>query len=343
MLHGHGGNIFRLSRELDTEVIDFSANANPFGPPPGFTEHLAERIPLVTHLPEPNADSLRKRLADRHGFSPENLSIGAGTTEFIHALPRVLQARTAHIPGRAAYADYSCSALAAGAQIIKEPGADIAFLSNPVNPTGRLRTRSELQELARQLNVKLFIIDESYLDLTLVGPAESVATPSLPEGFAVLRSFSKSHGVPGLRLGILIAEEQIISQVEAVKPPWTVSTLAQIGGHFFLNSSIDRWVESTARKALEESQWLQNEIARIPGLAPQPSACTFFLTRIENPDWNATSLTHQLSRKGFLVRDCTNFRGLGNNHIRISPRIHEENQKLLLALETAFTAKPASR
>ena len=96
----HGGEVFRLAAEAGIEpekIIDFSANINPLGLPPGVRKAMQESLKTLAHYPEIGAESLRRCVARRHHLSEENVVVGNGSTALIYLLARVLKPQKALI------------------------------------------------------------------------------------------------------------------------------------------------------------------------------------------------------------------------------------------------------
>src|SRR3989304_4745268 len=97
----HGGNIRKLALEADRspkELLDFSANINPLGPPDWFRPLISSRLSSIVHSPDPNSASLRASISSHYGVNEENVLVGNGSTEIIHSLPRALPVDRALIP-----------------------------------------------------------------------------------------------------------------------------------------------------------------------------------------------------------------------------------------------------
>ena len=351
MIRGHGGEVYSVASALGlrpTEVLDFSSNVNPFGPPPGFFEALQERIGELRLLPEPDAGGLRAALSEAWGLPPSCFLVGAGTTEWIYGIPRAAGRRLAAVV-LPTYADYRDAAVQAGlglkefgphlngeealAALLEAPQDGLVFLCNPNNPTGAFLPPERILEAARQRPDLLWVVDESYADF--VGPEEETSLlvlRPLPSNLLVLRSFSKIYGVPGLRLGYVGGAEEALRPLRALERPWPVDRLAEIGGAVLLR----------AREYRDEVRWrlrrlcagLLRGLRELPFLEPLPGEAHFVLFRL-SPPWDAPALTRALAREGILVRDCSNFPGLGPGFVRVSPRDEEANRLLLEALRRA--------
>jgi histidinol-phosphate/aromatic aminotransferase/cobyric acid decarboxylase-like protein len=119
MIFSHGGNLNKLAelagRHQD-EILDFSANINPLGPPKSLRSVLCRNIDQLSHYPDPDAAELTKKLAVQFNVAQERIVLGNGSTEILYALPRVLNRRRAMLPVPS-YIDYATASRHAGLTI----------------------------------------------------------------------------------------------------------------------------------------------------------------------------------------------------------------------------------
>ena len=211
MIYGHGGNIYEVARLFNcrpSEIIDMSSNINPLGPPPGLLQHLKNNLDTITRLPEVDACITVKQFGSFIGVDSNRLLAGNGTTQFIYAIPRILETRNALIIGPT-YSDYGDACRLQGIphtfhmaeesnefnpdidQIEKKLAkVDTVFICNPNNPTGALIPAEALGNLCRSQPQKNFIIDESYLDFVSNAENETMVNSEL-DNVMVLLSLSK--------------------------------------------------------------------------------------------------------------------------------------------------------
>ncbi len=347
MIIGHGGNIHLLARQLGCrpeDIIDMSSNMNPLGPPPGLMEHLSARLESIFALPEADADRMKTAAADWHRIRPAQVLGGNGTTQFIYNLPRALKTKNALIvaPTYADYAD-ACRMEAvawdylftrAEDDFMPEINAldetasayDTVFICNPNNPTGRLMPAGELKWICRKHAETRFIIDESYLPFVLNGDKESLVGMDL-ENVMILSSMSKIFRIPGLRVGFAIGPETVIQKLSAYAMPWSVNSLAQEAICYLLTQPdrVRRFIESARDFVAQEKKRFMTAFKDVPGIRFYPSETGFFLGELEN--MTAETVCTEMARHRFLIRDCSNFRGLSDRFIRISLKTAAENEK----------------
>ncbi len=361
MTEKHGGNITKLAAAAGRpagEILDFSANINPLGPPEWLRPLISSRVSSLVHYPDPDCTDLVRAFSERFGVAADEVLMGNGETELLYLLPRVLGKRRAVIPVPA-YADYAAAAGQAGLIVEQVPlreergfvpefaeieaalrGDEIVVLGRPNNPTGTLPDAGTLRKLALRRPETIFVIDEAFADFT---EAESLLARERPANLVVLRSLTKFYAIPGLRLGAAVAEREIIRRLRALAPPWSVNALAQAVGAAALGDT--EYAKESRRFVRERRAELSATIEAIPGLAVYPGEANFLLVRIDRGDIAAPGLAGRLIADGIAVRVCDNFAGLDGRFFRVAVRTAQENGRLCRALRKALgcAGKPAAR
>lgn len=350
MRNGHGGNVQALARHLGCPVetiIDMSSNLNPFGPPEGLLEHLQECVQEIVALPEVDALGMIRDFAGFYDLDPDRVLAGNGTTELIYALPQMLKTRKALILAPT-YADYANGCRLAGIEPVhfflkKTEGfrpdleklstavtaVDTVFFCNPNNPSGILTPKQEIEALVREHPKVRFVIDESYLPFVFGGEEQSLTRTELPNIIS-LNSMSKVFRIPGLRVGFLIATQEMVQTMVRYAQPWAVNTLAQSAVKYLMGrkTEIREFLERTRQVMQKERENFLEVVANWRQLRFFPSSTYFLLVSLENGSRSA-DLCQALGREKILVRDCANIRGLSDRFIRVSLKTPKENGNLL--------------
>lgn len=351
-INRHGGNLrelAQLSGRPAKDILDFSANINPLGPPEWMRTLISSQIDSLIHYPDPDCTELRKVIASRYQITPDEVLIGNGSTEILHLLPGALRLARAVIPVPS-YSDYAVACELAGLEIkkltlketdgfeIKLPdiesalkGKELVFIGQPNNPTGFLCRTDDILSLARKNPSTFFLIDEAFADF--VDGIDSFTKHRFPN-IIVLRSLTKFYAIPGLRLGFVIADRHIIGQLQKFLPPWSVNTLAQTVGKAVFDE--DDYARHTRELVRVQRQNLIQELRAISGLTIYPGKANFLLMRIDRSGVNAPILAQRLLQDGIAIRVCDNFEGLDSRFFRLAVRTEAENSRLCESIKIAL-------
>ena len=354
MIGGHGGNIRGLAEKLGcdpADIIDMSSNVNPLGPPPGLRDYLRENMDLINILPDADSGSAVRAFSRRCDLNSAQVLAGNGSTQFIYFLPLALESRRVLIVGPT-YADYADACTMHGTahdfvfaekerdfqpdvrQIADAAsGADTVFLCNPGNPTGALISFSALKELCESLPQTRFIIDESYLPFVKEETDHSMVHCGL-SNVIILSSMSKIFRIPGLRIGFLIADPDIIRKMNRYALPWSVNTLALHAVVWLMahQEIADRFVAESRDFLEAERKHFFHAMKDVSSVRLFPSCTSFVLAELKGA-YNSEEICAALAREKILIRNCANFRGLSDRFIRISLKTSAVNRMILEKLK----------
>ncbi len=327
-------------RETKTQVY-LHLGENPYTPTPHVLQSIYEAAQNANRYPDTNAIQLREALADYvgHGVSPHNILVGNGSDELID-----LAVVTFCIPGQkvltfepsffvyqfAAHRhDIYTQTVRRTATFALPPlshitqdersGVALTFVANPNNPTGTLSPREQLVRYINDLP-GILVIDECYYEFseeTLVDLIHKY------KNLIIFRSLSKSFGLSGLRLGYMVAHEELIQTLERFAMTFPVNALAQAAAIAALEDH--EIYQKRIYELIHRRNQLAHELTQL-GLQVFPSHTNFLLalfdTKIENP-------AQQLAQKGFLVSDQTANLGLKQSALRLAIGTEQENQRLI--------------
>ncbi|MEV4254738.1 histidinol-phosphate transaminase [Spirillospora sp. NPDC049652] len=293
-----------------------ASNETPLGASPHVARALAEAAAGAHHYPDPLAGELRAELARLHGADPDQILVGNGSDELIYLLAWAYLAHGGHaVCADPAYRMDEISSQVVNARLTKVPlrdwthdldamagvEADIAYVVNPHNPTGTVLPRTGVERFAAASRARLVVVDEAYIDFT-DDPDATTAMPLARDGrAAVLRTFSKVHGLAGLRVGYLVAAPEIIATLRSIRAPFSVSGLAQAAALAALRDHGHR--RAVREHAREQRDALTGLLTRA-GYEVIPSQANFVLVR--TPD--ERRMVERLAAHGVAVRPGT---GLG--------------------------------
>lgn len=321
----HGGKIRSFSKTGESEILDFSANLNPFPPQMSWKPDIS----LLSSYPDDRYNTLKSAIARLFQRKVEEISVGNGSVEVIRsfAYAQIRHGTIARIDPPT-FGEYAFSVRLAGGECTsKDPNAKVRFVCNPNNPTGELCQKNDLLVILDDAEKKgqILFIDEAFIELS--DPGQSLMDFVSPNLF-ILRSFTKSFSVPGLRFGFGCGDPDLIESMEMIRPPWTVNAFAED----FALHALDHYDElEKSRKQIEiERQWLSGMFSEI-GIEYLPSSTNFILLNIHR---NASEITGKMLKHNLLVRDCRSF-GLPQS-IRVAVRTRYENRQLVEALEACL-------
>ena len=338
----HGGDVYTNNVRLD-----FSANINPAGMPSAVTDALVKATQDCSAYPDPYCNALRETIARYEGVPCETVLCGNGAAELIYAFAYALPQEKPALVVSPTFCDYAAALAAAGIAaehyvLSENDGFRVTdallhfdftkygavFLCSPNNPTGFTVDAGIVRALA-QTGVRLFL-DLCFLDLT--DDPQKYDIPALLRNFpnvSVLRAFTKSFAMAGVRLGYLLcADKAFLSAMSKKTQCWNVSTLAQAAGVAALDCG--DWLRGSVKEIHRERERLAEGL-RALGVRVYPGEANFLLLYTE------TDLYTELLKRGVLIRDCSNYVGLRKGFYRIAVRTSEENAVLLAAVKEALT------
>ena len=329
------------------EVLDFSVSINPHKLPESIRSVIAQSA--LERYPDNDSHDLVEAIAQQYALSKENIMVVNGTSQaiFLIAAAFLSNTKASSLVATPAYREYSDAAQVYGAQCheiralaeeqftpnapsiihaLKTHRPQVFWIGSPNNPTGTLLSHNDavmIRDACVELGT-LMVIDEAY---RCFAPPEAQRRP-LISGALYLRSMTKDFSIPGLRLGWLHGDEQVIQHLRSFQPDWSVSAPAQDAGVACLAQLSE--FEATWEKTRGFTQELAQNLKRL-GYSPLPTAGNFQLLPIGQDD-DVKRLISHLKKSLIQVRDCASF-GL-EGFIRVGTRSQKDNQILLHALES---------
>jgi histidinol-phosphate/aromatic aminotransferase/cobyric acid decarboxylase-like protein len=330
------------------DLKDFTYLVNPFFPPEPLLQELRASLGVIAGS-YPSGREVLSIVASRvFACEPSEILVGNGASELIGALLRVLEGPIGVVVPT--FDEYlrggrDLRTLAAPPPDFRYGVGDLAdfarglgtlVLVNPDVPTGHFLGVADVVGLAQELQARgvRLVVDESFVDFADPVGGSLIASDDLQRlpGLVVVRSISKTYGVPGLRLGVAASGDgDLLARLVAELPIWNVNSMAEL----FLQvvGKYRAAYLEACRQLIEERTRLQCGLGRIPFLRPLPSRGNYLLCEVSR-EGGATGLARDLLAQGrFLVKDCTGKLGLeGGEYVRFAVRGPELNDALLSAL-----------
>ncbi len=341
MINGHGNNLYQF--EQLTIEGDFSSNIAFNNNAGEILDHLKDNLSTLRNYPDPMASKLTSLIAQSHSVSPERVLVTNGSAEAFYLVAHML-AKSSHrgssacrtaitTPSFAEYED-SCSLYNHDIRFVElcDFGSlsiaelDSLWLASPNNPDAQRVSIADIYALASTNRGCKIVLDRAYNELS----NNSEECGVIPQNVILIESFTKLYGIPGLRLGYIIASAEVISFFDTIRTPWSVNSLSLIAGEYIATNT--HRLRPDIDELIGESQYLQLEIDKIEGFEVTPSPCNFFLVRITHNKSAAELSEYLLHKHGLLIRDCSNFRGATTSHFRVAAQRRELNDKLINAL-----------
>jgi len=339
-------------------LVKLDSNENPFGPSPRALEVIRSSLASASFYPDNDCTALREKLAAHHSLPPEQVLVTAGSTALLGLLCQTMLA-----PGRNAVTSvrsfivYSMAVHATGAQLIEVPmlgdGFDLeailrainadtrlVFLANPNNPTGTILEATAVEKFLSQVPSHVVVVlDEAYYEFAShfassrrIEYSRSLAHVRQGASVIVLRTFSKAHGLAGLRVGYGLGPAELLDYCARMRNTFSVSSLAVAAAMAALDDKnhIGRVVSNNATQA----QFLQKALTEL-GYRVPPTAANFVYCDLGEA---AAGIASRLRDEGVSVRPLGSWGA--PNCIRVTVGTPDQNQ---LFLNAAHKISSASR
>ena len=325
----HGGNVWEGGKP--EMWLDFSANLRPEGTPHWVMQTMKEALTDTRYYPSRAMEAARRGLAVYAGVSPERILPTAGGAAAID-LALSLSSGTVYVPA-VTFGEYAQRAEVHGRNVCGWHGVccpgDTVVICNPNNPTGAGYTHEEILAIHEKVYAQggTLMVDEAFIDFC---PEHSVRRDEQP-GLVVVGSLTKTLCIPGVRLGYVCAEPEVIARLEYLMLPWAVSTLAQA-----VAEKLPDHLEDIKQDAQinEVRRALFKALLEVLEIKVLPSESNFLLVDFGR---DMTWAAEMLKQKGILVRTCASF-GLPASMWRLAVKTEEENARLIACLEEVLHA-----
>lgn len=337
----HGGNIYDKSVNLD-----FSISVNPFGLPEKVRKEAFRGVEMAEHYPDIHYTALRRSIREYFKITGSEVALANGATELIYALVHVRRPQRALIIGPT-FIEYERALETEGCSYeyymtkeeegfelkrdildyLEEKEFDMLFLCNPNNPTGKLVKRSLLRDLIELCERKsiTFMIDECFMSFVKKETEHSYMWNHKGlRHLVILRAFTKTFAMPGLRLGYAVSEDtDLMEKIRLAMPPWNVSVPAQYAGVAAMKEM--EYLQETKTFIYNEREWMEDQLEKL-GFEVIPSKTNFILFR------GPQGLQEVCMEKGILIRDAGSFQGMKSGYYRIGLKKRKFNEQLLKVL-----------
>ncbi|MDR2672652.1 MAG: histidinol-phosphate transaminase [Coriobacteriales bacterium] len=341
--------------------ISLNANENPYGIPASALTALREQVSpaLLSRYPDPLAKRLRAQLAQKHGVPAECILLGNGGDELLFDICLAYGGPTRKLlVAPPTFSVYSIDAALTETQLVEvrrlesavvssdrafesrtltfevseqevlavvsAGDSDIVMLASPNNPTGDCLSLEFIQRLLAATDA-VVLIDHAYIEFADKSYNAEVLL-SQHKNLAILRTFSKAYALAGMRIGYLLASEEITHELLKVRQPYSVDSLAALAALTVLAEQTA--IDDTIARIVAERERMYTALSRNAGLLVVPSQANYLLFRTA---WAHELWQHLYERHGILIRDLSRTPGL-SDCLRVSIGQPAENDEFLNAL-----------
>lgn len=331
MTDGHGDDIWRY----DTPITgNFSTNIRQDCDHSALKKYMASRLDFIDSYPAPEPVELERKLAAISGVDEGNVMVSAGATDAIYSIAALLPKGSVAGMAVPTFAEYGDACRIAGHDILTAADyadvvdrSDIVWICNPDNPTGRVWAAEDIMRCVENNPGKLFVIDRAYASYTDNDGFPSVKCCAGYRNMVLLHSLTKDYCVPGLRVGYVTAQADLISSLKARRMPWSINQLSLDAAMWL----VEKGVPSGADDLRSEARRMAAALAEM-GVEVTPSRTNFFLCRLPGERAAMDLKDYLACNCGLLIRDASNFAGLTKQHFRIAAQTPELNDALLKAI-----------
>lgn len=313
--------------------------------PESVVEAACMGVRCSDRYPDTGYTELKEAIAQAEGVRTDDIICGNGAAELIYSLVLAADPKKALVPAPSFF-EYGQALRAKGCELVfhylKEKDGfaigeefltvitgdlDMIFLCNPNNPTGRLTDRKLMKKIIQRCTEEniLLVVDECFMDFA-DDPQEYSVKSMYGEAdrLFILKAFTKIYAMPGLRLGYgLCGDKELLRKIREAAQPWSVSIPAQKAGIAALKET--GYLKESLKILKKEKAFLLKGLEEM-GIRVYGSGANYIFFHA------GTGLYEKCLKKGFLIRDCSNYEGLEDGYYRIAVRTRKENEALLAAL-----------
>lgn len=338
----HGGDLISYMDFYSGDLVDFSSNINPLGPPEGLGEVLANSFETLTAYPDIMYRSLKRSIASYLNCEDKNVVVGNGAVEIIDNFIQLFERVLVFIPS---FSEYELRSKVHKKELLKlkytddfkvdlqclrenMKSGDLLILGNPNNPTGLRIDVEELLNIYEIIREKdaFLLLDEAFYEFC---PEDYDSIEIFKkynfENLAIIRAATKFFALPGIRLGYGCTSSDMVEECKNVELPWSVNALADCAGRYIFHC--DDYISKSKTYIEEERRYLISELTKIEGIVVYNTHTNYIL--IELLKWNEEYVFNHFLKRGLIIRKCSSFEGLNGEYIRVAIKDRENNMRLI--------------
>jgi len=346
----HGADIYtesKLSGINENDIIDFSSNINPLGIPKGVEAAAINSIKYSNRYPDINSRKLIQSISIYEKVPEDWIFVSNGAAEAIFRIALSVMPKNGLVTAPS-FSEYEQSLKTAGANIkyfnlyeeqnfkitdkiidfINEE-LNIVFICNPNNPTGQIIEKQLLEKIIIRCKEvgAIIVIDECFMDF--VENNERFSVVKLLNNYKnliVLKAFTKTFAIPGIRLGYCMSSNiDIINKLKLSGPPWNVSTIAQAAGIAATKEML--YLHKSKLYIKDQRNYLIDELNKL-NIETYDSYANYIFFKMDDINFK-----EKMIKNNILIRSCSNYKNLTDGFYRIAVKTKEENQLFITKLK----------
>lgn len=326
--------IYGIRRE---DIRPFGSNVNPLGMSPVMKQALQEHIDVLTDYPDREYKELKEAIHTYTGVDVSHILPGSGTTELIVTFITTIKPKKT-IVIEPTYSEYKRDLKAVKSEIIDyvltentnfqldpsdlcrqiDESVDMVIICNPNNPTSTCISGNQLQEIVEicKTTSTFVLVDETYVEFTKdVSTISAIPFVKKYNNLIVLRGVSKFFASPGLRLGYACtSNEKLIRYIRKHNNPWSINSIAAYAGTIMFSDT--EYITKTKNLISQEQSLVCSALRTRKTIKVFPPVTNFVLLKLQKQGLTSAQVFEHCIKKGLMIRDCSNFLGLGSEYIR---------------------------
>lgn len=337
----HGGDIFSYYNKYGKYPVDFSSSLNPYAENLNLKATFINSYDKCFIYPPYDYKVLCEKLAEKENVKVENICLSNGASEIIRFIPLVFESSKPLLLCPA-FSEYEKSLKNKNIlrYTLKEENnflldelflphiklSNIVFITNPDNPVGNVISYDLMEKIAYECkkHESLLVIDECFMELS-ENNFSAVSLINKYDNIIIIKAFTKTYALAGLRLGYAISHEKNIDKLLEYLPEWRVSFPAYLCGIKALEEK--DFVKNSIEYINKEKDYLKTHLLSFGfKIYGSKSNYIFFKSDIYN-------LKAELEKYGILIRDCSNYYGLAKGYYRVAVKKHSDNEQLIKGLK----------
>ncbi len=321
------------------DVVKLASNENPIGTNPAISKVIRSNADIAHLYPDDSMFELKAALGSKFDVQDKNVIIGAGSDQVLEFISRaVLDEGSSVLMSAVTFAMYEIYAKQMGAKIIRTASYQhkydefmeafhmhkpkIVYICTPNNPTGDATSKEDVLALIEAMHKDaIIVVDGAYMEYAAAKNVRYAITPNDIIGYEnviYLGTFSKAHGLGGMRVGYGIAQEALIDELAKMRPPFNISTLSLAVAIEACKS--DNFVEESI--ALHQEQIKRYEAFADVNALEYIDSYTNFITYLFDETLDSTKISDTLLQRGVIIRNLASY---GMNAVRITIGTQKQN------------------